>query len=498
MPSYDSIGTPFQLGGDLGVHSSNGWPYPGALGASLSSTYWDQATGPTLSQRNPADSLVDCCFHRGNLYVIWVEPAWDGFDRVPRGPYVKVWNGASWLSLGGEISGITPAGHLMQSAEPGEPDGTVYYPARPRLASDGTSLYAAYTVHVAAAEGTVGARYAIVLRWTGSTWELYGSMPPETNNTAVLGLDTSGRYSRDISLSASPAEPGVCYLAFWETGVLGTTAFSGYRFRLATGRFDGSGPAGDTKNVYEEELDPSYTSTQLATFLALLRRYGERGFSVVNGNGTGYFIWVANTLDETQMQLWSDLAVVQSGDLGSILDAVVYDAAGASYLVVNEQPTSVVRELAEDGSSGFSNLDGILGAGAIHGSFLFDPTGCDIENAVSYVPDSPSGIWAISTTAIDTTPPFGRLAHYHRQCRGWDDLGLLFRLESVDGDLLYPIGVPRMTRQGNTLYATVLLYDPGVLTADVRVVVIAIPILRNTLSCAALSIHFWDHFTVVP
>lgn len=253
MALYDRLMTSAQLGGGLQTYSSNGWPYTTQDSDDLApvETRWDGYPGFTF----PAWSLVDACVHNGELHVVWVEPQWNGSDRVMRGPFVRKWNGGSWVSLGGEVEPSLAAVSLTwpftrsnwETTNVTDAIGQKSAPSRPRIVSDGTNLFVAYLVRevevapeypavgswvygTALAARTSGTDYQrwsprklYLRKWNagGGTWDLYGHIPAISNNVcstsdAGFGFGSyilPGRVS-EIGLDAVPDGSGVVYAAF--------------------------------------------------------------------------------------------------------------------------------------------------------------------------------------------------------------------------------------------------------------------------------------------
>lgn len=345
MPRYDSIEPVVQLGDDLQYFSSNGTAWTRSAGPLFDTQYWDEAGADSR------EGLVDICIHQGEIHVVWVEPEWDGVKRVARGPFVKRWDGAAWQPVGGEIEPSLTPGDITEAwaysrtwpygvqgrTTPLQPAGSVYYPARPQIASDGTDLYVAYSVRVvdsAAASPPDGSyvpgqptspidivsgsefslwstRWAKVRRWTGSDWELFGRVSPYTNN-GKLARSTERTVGVYVGprLFASPGEPGVCYLTVYESGidnsvwtwkgppvstflgiVFGTDYFASRVNRLAVARFDGTDVDSDIRDyVLGEEWGT--VASSFGTLMTMFSpAYPFLLATVANDTGVGYVFW---------------------------------------------------------------------------------------------------------------------------------------------------------------------------------------------------------------
>lgn len=161
--TYDTLGTPVQVNGDLNV-------------ADATFTVWDAMDN---NGDNPAPvTWQDLCVHDGELWFAGVDAASAG---VVAGPYVKRWNGASWIDMG--FPAITV------------PDGSAEFPNRPAIASDGAgSVFVAFvtrrkTTKICPVSPehpgygdfrdplTLHSRYVEVWRWDGSSWAFAADYP---------------------------------------------------------------------------------------------------------------------------------------------------------------------------------------------------------------------------------------------------------------------------------------------------------------------------------
>lgn len=141
--------------------------------------------GNTIGQSDPVDRpeysrTSDLCMHGGEPHLILVEPD-QAYSQLTRGPFVKRWNGSSWVQLGGALE--TFATSIVT--------GSRYFPAWPQIRSDGADVYVAYVVREKDAVGARFHHHVVVQKWDGSSWSvLYDHDPHVTGETgAVMSLD---------------------------------------------------------------------------------------------------------------------------------------------------------------------------------------------------------------------------------------------------------------------------------------------------------------------
>lgn len=549
MPTYDTVGARTQLGPDLNYYSSHGSAWTRAS-PSLTDPRrkWDSTSDADSSsdRTGGAENNVDICFHQGELYVVWVEPEWNGSVRLARGPFVNRWDGAAWVNVGGEVDpDITPSdirdawnptteGYPFGSTTARHPTDTTYYPARPRIVSDGTDLYVGYTVRrvttgagppigsyftdnsfvrhkVVAGEWTQWiSRWARVRRWDGASWELYGEIPAQTCNAIHSKSTFVGDYTGYLDLAASPAEPGVVYLTVWERGqtnvairwdlpvnfvlslVIGTKHYTGLKSRMYSARFDGSsttGPVREFEAVTTAVVDAtgsgsSASAVALGTFIANRNSLATPSETRTDGATViGYVFWSDPDVPELRMELQSDGSLVQSVTLpgGPVVPESMYAngpvalgrGLGFYYISMFDE----IYQVPDDGLGPFDDLDS-LPAYAAEGAFL-TPT---------LIADGADNIWTTQGWFADATASEGSLMHYHRPCRAWVDYGKV-----AGTDSLY--GRPALAIDGDTLYYAAAVFSSTDSTQDVKVQVWTVPILRDALSCEGAGIVASIHAT---
>lgn len=533
MPTYDSISTPGQIGADLQQFSSNGWPPPPPSPNHVdpdinpaSCSYWDGnehiLAGVDFGAVDFAMSLADICIHQGELYVVWVEPQWNGSVMLPRGPFVARFHGAAWEMLGGELEPTLSPIPLrfsdgFSSSEPPFPGGSRYFPGRPRIKSDNTDIYVAYTVHVVETgrhPPPVGSwvrgdayrhvisstehqnwspRRVVVRRWEDPSWTVFGEIAAKTFNTQFGSngngaVDFGGLFSTRLELAASADEPGVCYVGFQESGrsgpvsqwtgppvsfhiglVFGTDHYPGCARRSCVVRLDGSTTTHDFVFI---DFPPGEDEAAQVANLELGGGGGLPGMVLRNESGVGYALMTGSDGQPNMIRI-DDEAVLQGMALGTRLPALqcgTHDAIYSRFLV---QEFPLVSQIIVDGSTPFEPLDfAFFGTGAESPD---DPAHGLYSIPFQYPNADAGGIWSICAGYAYN----GWILHYHRDCVGWSILSPSW-LPSPD---LINAGLPALIQHGNTLYAAGAFYNPNDLSQDLQIKVFAIQILRNALGC---------------
>lgn len=558
---YDGLGTPVQLGGDLQNHASG----------SLMNVNFRLFDAPVpLSVGNvPLDyalAHMHMCVHQGQLHVVWVELEDDGVgDHFVKGPYVKRWNGSTWEQLGAGIVDDNPYANLAKynydarqdygvrgtPLNPWLPLGERTFPARPKIASDGETLYVAYTMHVAAtvpeppengwyfpsdpygvvvpghgAHDTWYARAVFIRTWdeSSNSWPLLGEIPATTNNN-MNGSSGNTRCSAEIELAASPTEPGVCYVTFGESGYLGTfdwyitspSFFVGFVFgpqffttweaRLVCVRYEGGFGVGQTlRSVSVPNADTpvgiiSYQPDGI-DYPVLYEIFNRH--RTTNASGEGLIFWGSDfsfsfalgnasasatpVLGEKRMTRWSDLATLQTFDDGF----TTFSQVGLAYA----QP-----EVSEDNDVFDLQMFGDQpSAGATYvpvrqvqkdGLTPFEPLDGDSSPVVN-----PLSLVSFTDLAVEDPDNVwaaigGQIWLYHRPCQGWTNFGYL-------GATLYNVirssGYSKMVILGDYLYVaggyftgTLDVFSNWLTRSDLRISVMQIPIIRNQLSCQSVA-----------
>jgi hypothetical protein len=189
------------------------------------------ATVVTDYERNAADGTV--VVHDGEVYCAWTETLQGTVDVdtqpvLTAGPYIARWNGASWDYVAGAPSPFEDVNVI----EPNNTDPTQiggFFRHGVKLASDGANLYLAYKVlyqtFVVTHTGIHGDTYVVGYGWKVKVWQYDGAAWTQLGEIATTINNQSGDQGQagEIALSASPAQVGACYLAYYEDGIAGVT-----------------------------------------------------------------------------------------------------------------------------------------------------------------------------------------------------------------------------------------------------------------------------------
>lgn len=562
MPFYDGIQTSFQLGNDLQL------PIPSVPIIDVAATGSDVSpAGQEFSGYPPAY----ICEHAGSLFVAYVQSTWDGetyftSDFNPGsgvtplflasgGPYVKQYNPGSdtWELVGDPIEPtLFPAladGFFVSFGYTTYPDnvhhgssasfaiGTRFAPSRVVLASDGTSLYLCYSLHITQADPhdpthqVMSPFTLLVRRWNGSTWELYGQIDPvgqQDDQSDFLAGSSLGSAWGGINLAASPLEPGAVYASLVQGGLdTNRPTFSrpgNYLYQGVVARYDGSSIAGTVKAIGNPTVGTG-DGHGGATFV-----YGAYfyGLTVRYDDANGPLIFYAATLQSddpasptlASMVRWSDMAVLQSiptntGPIGPGGQQIVLGPShlprgyeGSAYLLdIDTGPPAFpfyLRDWSSDGSGPSAPLDGVVPE-------LQEPT----AGTIKVEPDLPNNIWTLTRQ--------GKVWLYHRPCRAWTHIQFtaLGATGPVDGEN-FPFceGVDLVSRSGHYFsvfapqWIDFIVRDGSIYVAawllnidtegfrdvppEVVLRVYKAPIQRNEYQCRNVSLHIFDRFTVVP
>lgn len=561
--TWEGLGTPVQLGAELTVNDAGtiriGYISGGSVhgfdqnsGAKPDVSVWDWPNPYSFfgSQQNqfvpgPTHSIIDMCVHEGELHVVWCELMESLVQNEEyggpyiMGPYVAKWDGSAWVMLGSGTIDDSPYAEqaTVSSRYSGGDFGLLHdwlpldgrtYPARPRIASDGTNLYTAYTMHVTAyatnpppvgcywpgdpyaheleagEHQTWQARNVIVRRWNGSSWDLWAEILAETNNNGVKSHPaTNTQFSERLELEASADEVGVCYVSFAEMGYVGTNTryvidpifFVGFTFgtnvfsqlngRLAVARCDGGTPT--VKNVasFVGTVD---TSSPTWHIVFVGDSYGDTLTShrLVAEGGDCYVLW-GSQATATKLTRFSDLALLTTlppsafSTLGGRVSEVVFSPTTSfAYAVLQTGLVTRAFQNALDGSA-FENIDG-----SVPDVYTSWPSATPVTVLPSsindLVLDDPNNLWAAETQRATTQVG---LWEYHRNCRAWTRL-----LQFASGQTSYsPAALERI---GDNLYVGEVSYDQG---SDVgyygtnfSVTVYRVPILRDFYSCGVVEL----------
>lgn len=533
---YDSSGVASQLGADLQQFSSNGWA-PAGTAQDKGRTFYDggqnvNGLGSPVSAY--AANYMDLIVYQGSLYVAWVEYQWNGSVRLDRGPYVAKWNGAAWVAVGsGEVDpSITPVDNTYPSAGYGsfeitDPVGTRMRPARPRLVSDGTSLFCVYTVNEVAVappsaylgpngangpNGAVGGgaiigvthpfnkwapRKIYVRKWSGTSWDLYGSLDAVTNNNGCGSGAPPGNHLGptqtnpggsaipgtflDIGACASPSAPGVVYVAVAEEGPNspinyyqsgGSDFFAPNRCSVRTAKFDGSSTIGTVQTIIDNSSQVAFTTTLSLSFGGGQRIGSTGDWSVVCKNEDGGMLWWLRSTPLAYVMTAIDTnidVVVDSSTISSSPYLAVYEAPRAKYLA---QKHDGKVEVNPDGSGGYSippsrwNGDNA----ATISMAMFAEGGLDDLN-----------VWTIRTTDLFNTAD---VTLYHHNCFAMTSEQ--YPTASATNEVT--VGNPALAVIGDTLYCATAVRDPTNTALDLKMRVYSMAISRGAGgSCAGNS-----------
>lgn len=535
---YDSSGIGSQLGSDLQQFSSNGWN-PAGTAQDKGRTFWDG--GQNIGLASPvnayAANYMDLIVHQGALHVAWVEHQWNGSVRLARGPYVSRWNGSSWVALGGEVDpSITPVDISYPSPgfgsfEMTDTVGTRWRPGRPKLVSDGTSLYCGYTVQevvVAPASaylpltGATGPggnvvgvahpftkwapRKVYVRKWSGSSWDLYGDLNALTSNNGAgagaapapgtaaapgeQGSATSGTLL-DIGVSASSTDPGVIYVALMEQGAnspanyynsAGTYFFAPNRCVLQAAKFDGSSTTGTVTQIIDESSQTTWTSTLNLTFTSNVngQSIGYVGaFGVIAKNVDGGVVFWQKKTRSPSVNAWTMTDVDSNTTVATVSSPVsvapwlaTFQSSRGKYLL--QTPDAKV-EVTPDGSGGFSvppscwNGDNLSTVGSLSLAMASEG-GLDDQN-----------VWMVGTSD-DFNTAFIYL--YHHNCFAVT----VEQYPTASATTQVTVGNPALAVIGNTLYCATAVRDPTNTALDLKMRVYQMTITRGGGgSCAGNS-----------
>ncbi len=432
MPWYDGIGTPEQVGNNLDIHTGHAYP---------------DAHGTNNGTQTPLP-YATICIHQDEIYAAWTEADLDTGIYYGRGPYVKKWNGSSWISVGGEVDpNVTPwdvsdVTDDMRNPPFGNgrinaPAGTYFVPARAKIGSDGNDLYICYSIHFSeqAPNQPTGQLWAprrtYVRKWNGTDWELFGEIAAQGLNngkfTAVFS-GSSESFHYQMQFAISPAEPGVCYVGVLDAGVRGFDSSDPYIYEFSVTKFDGSDTIGEKKVIGSRSV-VSYTNRfhlNTSTGSSASQNYA---FWINNETGIPWVIWRGwlttgtPTSPQTKMQNWNDLSYAHS-DLRNGVDFPISDDDWAgNFIGYGEYPetnglfySSYVRQVPSDGSGDIEFLDDnpveILPRYA--GSFS-SSTNPNLWKSIS---EGEENIFAVENQS-GQDQRMGTIWIYHRPCRAW-------------------------------------------------------------------------------
>jgi hypothetical protein len=163
-----------------------GWAYTYA--AQLYCSHWNGSTWVTSASlnQNTANWAADVSMTSvgAQPYVAWTERSQTGNAQL----FVKTWNGSGWVNVG--------SGDLNKSS--------AGWAFRPRLATDGSKVYASWEEAVTPTTTTPGQPSRVfVAEWTGSSWLALG-------NTA-LNVDLVNGTAAHNSIAVVEGSPVVMW-----------------------------------------------------------------------------------------------------------------------------------------------------------------------------------------------------------------------------------------------------------------------------------------------
>lgn len=239
---------------------------------------------------------VGSCWFGGELYVIFVEV--DASDSAGRGPLVKKWDGSAWVLVGTDMEPSASANRSFGGGVLTTPPGTGdrFCPSRPQICTDGTTLFAAYSVRVGAvtpdAEPNWDARALVVKYFDGSDWVLIAEVDAETYNTwpgaGLFAGQARGGFGRLISIGATPDLPGQVYASWYEEGPQsGLNGAAAHNWRQ---RWHCAGWATDGSSVFDQDVALVDLAGGVADVIGTGSnlRYEGVGHRFARGNGTLY------------------------------------------------------------------------------------------------------------------------------------------------------------------------------------------------------------------
>lgn len=526
MAFYDTLGPATQLGGDLQNYSSNGWNPPvSGTPNSGGPTFWDGVTHSSFPSpvSVTAPNMTDMVVYQGELHVVWVEPQWNGSQDVMRGPFVKKWDGASWVALGGEVDPAISPVVWVNNPDPGAV-GNRGAPARPHIVTDGTSLFVAYTVRevvhgaVPPPNGSwvpgqacgcyVGTcdhtdytiwhpRKTYVRKWNPGTglWDLFGELPPLTNNALNIGNVSVMNSVVNLHAWASAGESDTVYVTMWESGCLtampnyslSPSCIFGIQFGTATNppQYRGlrtaqfttaTGTAGVVKDLFTQSY-PQGTQLPVNDHPLI-----STDAYIGNNSGTPFLFYndLSVTPNVLHMRNWNTLVDAQT------LSGATYSSVNAPYGLAHEDDNSTyylatpfvsgpVVEVLDDGTGPIQPLDF-----AAYGTTYWyaTPNGFFSDKLA---PEMTQGnLWAVYQENFE---------QFHHNCPAWENRGFMGSSSVTQRHVgeAYPVLV------SPSLYGVCGFRDPTNTAVDYSVQVYQASICRSCASCGeAVDIPYLD------
>lgn len=514
---YDTLTNFRQLGSDLNRAASSG-------SGGISPQYWDPVGNN--SAHCPGWPLIDMTIHQGDVYVAWIELEDDAGTLKARGPYCSVWNGSGWDNVGGELeASLTPmrpydSGSGVNSRSYHSPSiwdpGTRFVPARIHLASDGTSLYCGYSIHVTEQNPfemayNWDARKAVIQVWDGVSWSLLYEQDAECNTSAGVWSDGSttpaASYYFLYDVAASPAEPDVVYIATYEMGPEGITgdySFGPPMLRRQTFTRIASGVPSTT--VVLSTTDTPFISSGSVPghpcwFPCAVTPSGGtaqpsgRRLAIRNDTGTPYIFgyWLTQDFNPSSAFTWTMRELLTSVDLQTVTvaDGYTYGMPTDFPLFHGHKAYSAARERyyfnADDGDGHAELCEMPSDGSSLHVPVDGVPILAVIDSVTTGavgqpVVEEPDNIWGLLVNAAEL---------YHRPCRALDAFPPEIELFSLGGDTITVSG----SETGNADQSIVLeqnedtVFIAGIFNDDSplynRVRVYGYDIDRDALSCAS-------------
>jgi hypothetical protein len=296
--------------------------------------------GSDMSQSGNAVDSGNMAVFDDELYWAWAEQG-DG-----DGPYIAKWNaGTSDWDI---VADATVFGETLQVT-------------RPKLATDGESLFFSYLAHRDASwhdchdpagSTTVDENpfFAQVWKFDGTTWTYLGQVGCGCviNDGSYGDEFAAGDSSSDtLELTASPAEPGACYVAFFEEGYEGPNALTYPASRHLTVAGFGTSTLGEVN--FDGLLFQPDRPTDPDTHECLAStNFAPQAFSIrLVGSGDDLTLYVQElAYDPLTSGFWTKIQVWQpAGFLPDVTLATDFPYSGPGTLIGYGPPLAVSNDV---------------------------------------------------------------------------------------------------------------------------------------------------------
>lgn len=459
MPSYPDLTGIAQTGGDLNRLSGSGSAEP--------TPPWD----PQLDGECSGTPLVDFCFHGDELWAAWVEVYDDSGTLRPRGPFVSRLVGGVWTAVGGELETLTAVPFIDAHGHPPyynisvEAINSRFYPGRVHIASDGTNVYVAYSIHVTRANpyspgNNWDARRCVVQQWDGASWSVIYEPDATLNNCVGWNSDGTGGGTAKggfwlHDLGASPGEVGVCYVAYTEFGPHGTSG-SGYVRQVTTRIASGTPTERVIIDADTGTDDPDIGLYENVSMYIVSGVDLGNGGNIVFRNETGtcwlFAAWqqnngspfdvtittrMRNYATDTDAQTWTAASPYTYGSptFPAGHQHVSYAAARNVYYVTGTDPATghpILCQIPDDGSAKQVPIDDPAPP-------IFATNGGHYFGVGRPIPVEPDDVWGLFGYFSSFSTLNGKTWLYHRNCRGLDLIGMSFDGITVGGVTSVPV-----------------------------------------------------------